>query len=101
MPRYQFPCANPEIKALAMKKQRPQDVYRSELESHYPRVMQAIQALWGHDELTKYFETLMMDDRGDREGFPASVWEEIYLLEKIHQQVLPFSQRKRRQSAAA
>lgn len=58
------------------------------LEHDYPRVLQAIQAMWGFKELNLYFHKLTMDERGDREGFPPEVWEEIYTLMHIHETLL-------------
>ncbi len=59
------------------------------LEKNYPRVMQAIQAMWGFKELNTYFGKLTIDDRGDREGFPPEVWEEIYTLMRLHEHIVP------------
>ena len=59
------------------------------LERDYPRVLQAIQAMWGFKELNMYFQKLTMDLRGDREGFPPEVWEEIYTLMRIHEVLVP------------
>lgn len=55
----------------------------------YPRVYQAIQAMWGFKELNEYFRKLTIDDRGNREGFPPEVWEEIYMLMGIHEIIVP------------
>lgn len=95
MPRYQFRSQHPDIDVSTPVRVRQSVQYQSEIEARYPRVMQAIQALWGHDELTDYFANLMIDQRGDRDGFPPGVWEEIYLLENIHRAVLPYSTRRR------
>lgn len=54
------------------------------LETHFPWVLQKIQLMWGYPELDAYLHTLMMDERGDRQGFPPAAWEEIHLLVAIH-----------------
>jgi len=62
---------------------------QSVLETRFPRILQAIQALWGYPEMNLYFSKLMMDERGDRDGFPPEAWEEIHLLMDLHQRLLP------------
>jgi hypothetical protein len=59
------------------------------LETDYPRVLQAIQAMWGYPELNEYFRKLTIDDRGGREGFPPEVWDEIHTLLYLHQLIVP------------
>ena len=59
------------------------------LDKDYPRVYQAIQAMWGFKELNEYFRKRTLDERGNREGFPPEVWEEIYLLMRIHEIIVP------------
>lgn len=92
MPRYRFPspAGQPTVQANAGVDRRVSaDAYPSELEAGFPRVVQAIQALWGYKELNDYFRKLMIDDRGNRIGFPPEAWEEIYLLQHIHQELMP------------
>jgi len=64
-------------------------LYQSVLETRFPRILQAIQALWGYPEMNLYFSKLMMDERGDRDGFPPEAWEEIHLLMELHQCLVP------------
>lgn len=68
---------------------RPADLYKSDLEMRYPNILTAIQSMWGYRELNTYFTKLTMDDRGGRDGFPAEVWDEIHLLLKLHQEIVP------------
>lgn len=65
--------------------------YQSALEKNYPHILDAIQSMWGYRELTLYFRKLTLDDRGNRAGFPAEVWEEIHLLQHLHQEIVPGS----------
>lgn len=85
MPRYRFsdplPTAATNPMAAAL--------YPSALETRFPRILEAIQALWGYPELNAYFDKLAIDDRGDREGFPPDAWDEISLLMHIHQRLVP------------
>ncbi|OGB24174.1 MAG: hypothetical protein A3I66_11195 [Burkholderiales bacterium RIFCSPLOWO2_02_FULL_57_36] len=59
------------------------------MEKDFPRILAAIQSLWGYPELNSYFRKLTLDSRGDREGFPKEVWEEIFTLLYLHQIIVP------------
>ena len=91
MPRYQFLAGHPHLTELMTGVTRTMfaedDEYKSGLEVGFPRVLQAIESLWGYSELNDYFRKLMIDERGDRDGFPQEVWEEIDLLQRIHQEL--------------
>lgn len=88
MPRYAFPIpAKPPRHIVGAGRLIVDGI--SSLERDYPRVLQAVQALWGHQELNIYFRKITMDDRGNREGFPPDVWEEIYMLLRLHQEIVP------------
>lgn len=92
MARYRFPDAN-NLSAANLRSRvarvRHVDLYKSDLEIKYPNILTAIQSMWGYKELNTYFSKLTMDDRGGREGFPPEVWEEIHLLLKLHQEIVP------------
>ncbi len=91
MPRYQFIAGHPHLTELMTGNTRSavEDAYLSELEVGFPRVIQAIEALWGFRELNDYFRKLMINEGGDRMGFPPAAWEEIDLLHHIHQELFP------------
>src|ERR1700752_2397056 len=55
----------------------------------YPRVLEAIVSMWGFKELNVYFNKLVLDDRGGREGFPPEVWDDITMLMRMHEDVMP------------
>jgi hypothetical protein len=63
--------------------------YQSALEKDFPRILTTIQSLWGYPELNAYFRKLTLDNRGDREGFPQDVWEEIFTLLNLHRMIVP------------
>jgi len=50
---------------------------------HYPRIGEKITLLWGTAELQKYLNNLIIDGRGDREGFPQHI---ASIILKIHQE---------------
>jgi hypothetical protein len=92
MPRYKFQAGDnaiPEVPSMNTPTVIA-DYYKSELETGFPRVMQAIEALWGYKELNDYFRKLMINnDSGTRAGFPKEAWEEIDMLHHIHQELFP------------
>ncbi len=58
--------------------------YPKLLERDYPRVFGKIMSLWDTPESDAYFLDLMVDQRGDRVGFPPAVATEILHLSTIH-----------------
>jgi hypothetical protein len=52
--------------------------------NHYPRIGEKIALLWGSAELQKYLNNLILDGRGDREGFPPHIASIILRLHKEH-----------------
>ncbi|SMC28517.1 Ankyrin repeat-containing protein [Andreprevotia lacus DSM 23236] len=61
-----------------------QEQYPAELVANYPRIANTIVDLWGSRNLDKYFEDLLIDDRGDRQGFPPSVVHELMGLMRAY-----------------
>ena len=57
------------------------------LESQYPRLMVRMIEGWSKPEFGDEIRALIVDDRGDRAGFPPDVMEEIWLLHQMHQQL--------------
>ena len=64
--------------------------YPHALEKQYPRVLNKILELWDTGGIEACFSELMVDDRGDRAGFPPGVASEIfYLSTLVGQQAAP------------
>ena len=63
--------------------------YPFALEAKYERVLHRIMGLW-HDplELEPYFEDLLVDKRGGRQGFPQDVVHDIYVLSMVYDDYL-------------
>lgn len=59
-------------------------LYPHELEKRYPRILNKILELWDTPQLETYFLDLLVDSRGDREGFPPEVAREIYYLSQAY-----------------
>lgn len=58
--------------------------YPHALEQQYPRVLNKILELWESPEIDNYFQDLMVDKRGDRQGFPKEVASDIFFLSMVH-----------------
>lgn len=58
--------------------------YVSALEKHFPRIADKITLMWGAEEFPEFLSGLMIDNRGDRQGFPLAVIEEMMFLNEIH-----------------
>lgn len=59
------------------------------LEKNFPHILEKIQALWGYPEMNYYFLRLTIDERGDRQGFPTEVWDDLQILVRIHHDLYP------------
>jgi tankyrase len=71
-------------KRLAKLVRNRPEKYPYELERHYERVLDRIMDVWGSATAEQYFLDLLVDKRGDREGFPLKVAEEIFFLSELH-----------------
>jgi len=63
--------------------------YATELEKKYPRIVEKLSLLWGHDGLSAYLGRLLIDERGDRQGFTGDIMADIMFLTNLHDGVLP------------
>jgi hypothetical protein len=53
---------------------------RSAIERHFPRVADELVAKWRTGDVDPYLMSLLIDDRGDRLGFPSEVLDELVML---------------------
>ena len=65
--------------------QKMPERYPFALEQKYERILNKITDLWDTPEIDDYFADLLMDERGDRQGFPQEVAREIVTLSKTHE----------------
>jgi len=49
----------------------------------YARICARVQQLWGTTECENYLNTLVIDTRGNRQGFPAPMMEELLYLGRL------------------
>ncbi len=59
-------------------------LYPKKLEQQYPRVLNRIIELWYSVAIDSYLTNLLVDDRGDRHGFPPDVVSELFTLGQVH-----------------
>ncbi|RJG00911.1 hypothetical protein [Noviherbaspirillum sedimenti] len=82
---HRFPLSQdkPDIKQLMpWVQQLPPEVRPRQLVIQYARIANKLAELWKHPiACEKYFNALMIDDRGDRQGFPADVALELAALQ--------------------
>lgn len=72
----------------------PPEAFPQQLVATYPRIIERIVELWGRaDEIEAYFQTLMLDHRGSRQGFPEEVLTEIVKLRSYYRSRLPLPPR--------
>lgn len=92
-----FKYATSDHKGFAMNEKILQllegraELYPHTLESQFPRILSKILELWPTEEAENYFKELLIDDRGDRQGFPPKAASEIIHLSLAHsrQQLRP------------
>ncbi len=62
------------------------------LEADYPRIIDKLQTLWPSEGCARYLDSLIIDDRGGRQGFSPAVMSEILFLKEIMQVYHPGKQ---------
>jgi hypothetical protein len=55
----------------------------SALEKRFPRIAREISLLWSGNEIVDYIDSLLLDNRGERMGFPIEVLDELMFLAGI------------------
>lgn len=55
----------------------------SALERHFPRISRELAARWNGPDIDAYLDSLLIDMRGNRMGFPSEILEEIMFLAGI------------------
>ena len=61
--------------------------YPYKLEDKFARIVERITELWDNPQIDGYFAELLIDDRGNRTGFPPDVAREIFLLSIAHDEI--------------
>jgi hypothetical protein len=61
----------------------------SALELRYPRVTLELVERWGKPSLEGFLDNLILDSRGNRQGFAPEAMEELLLLYSVHREYRP------------
>lgn len=56
---------------------------QSPLEMQFPRLVKEILAVWGSQGCFAKLQDLLVDTRGGRNGFPADVYSDLFLLMQL------------------
>ena len=62
----------------------------SAVELHFPRIAKMLTDAWATPEFEKVANSLMVDERGGRQGFPKDVIGEIFFLYTLHLELTGF-----------
>ena len=71
------------------------DRYPRNLDARYPRILEKVSQLWGTSQIDSYFQDLLLDSRGGRQGFAPEIMQELMFLQSLHMEA------QSRQEAAA
>ncbi|HEX7643303.1 MAG TPA: ankyrin repeat domain-containing protein [Polyangiaceae bacterium] len=85
---------SPELLALL---EGVTEAYPSALESQYGRILEKIIELWKSNrtgDTWLYFDDLLIDKRGQRQGFPSEVAADIFMLSNAYGKYLRQSERR-------
>jgi hypothetical protein len=59
----------------------------SAIERRFARIALELTTRWYHNDIDTYLNSLLLDDRGDRQGFPSDVLEELMFLSSLRWQL--------------
>ncbi len=76
-----------DCKSEATKDGRNAGGELSALEQRYSRIARELSVRWEEGDIDAYLNCLLLDDRGDRQGFPAEVLEELMFLSSLRWQL--------------
>ena len=60
-----------------------ESIYPAQLELHHPHILEKIVTLWHTPQMAEFFLELMLNTRGDRQGFSHEVANELYYLNQV------------------
>ena len=77
---------------VAWMAELPEGVRPAELARRYPRIANSIGSLWRRvARCEEYLDTLLVDQRGDRKGFPPTIAHELTALRNYYAELHPAS----------
>jgi hypothetical protein len=73
----------------------PPDVRPMNLLRQFPRIANFMAAAWSDpDALRPYLDTLFVDRRGDRQGFPPDIMAELFALRGYFEELNPLTDKR-------
>lgn len=60
-------------------------------DGNFKRIADSIRFLWGNKECDDYLNKIIIDDRGNRAGFPFAIGNALLALHKMHMEEFQFS----------
>ena len=63
---------------------RHPDRYPTRLDERHPHILERIAQLWGTSQIDQYLQELLLDTRGDRQGFAPEVMSDLMYLHGLH-----------------
>ncbi len=75
-----------EFPELDLSEPPPKEVEKLQVRSSIedmPRICEAVLTLWGSDLFEKFVNGLVIDERGNRQGFSQEVMEELLMLGRV------------------
>lgn len=71
--------------ALKLVEELPVDVRPAQTATRFPHILNRFAQLWQSPKLIdRYFDSLLMDQRGGRQGFPLSILTELQTLKEYY-----------------
>ena len=64
----------------------PDNVKPKVIQEQYPRIVNRLASMWKHpDEFVEYLDELLVDKRGDRDGFPMTIALELATIKDYYE----------------
>jgi hypothetical protein len=88
--RKRDPAGDPLPKTMTWVAKLPHDIRPMALLRSYPRIANLLAANWTEPaSFRPYIDELFVDRRGDRQGFPPEVMEELFALRGYYEDMHP------------
>jgi hypothetical protein len=95
-PRFPQLFSDDEVEARATRKPAPPRPGADPMpivRSKFPHIAERIGSLWGTKACDAYLDELLIDDRGNRQGFPPEVATALFKISREHEHHFGFCAR--------
>ncbi len=84
------PSGGLTLEAMELMRTLAPEIYPNASIERLPRIINQLALHWRHpDECRRYFDELLNDERGDRQGFPFEIVVELTNLKQEHARQYP------------